>query len=1611
MGYGAETEKRLLIEQLAADVGTRLPAEQAQDAARFVSRYYRGVAIEDLLQRPAEDLIGAAISHWRLLTEDSPTPRIRAYNPEPEQHGWQSTHSVVQIVTDDMPFLVDSVSMAFNRRGYTIHLIVHPVMPVRRDAEGRIHAVADDGADGCAACMHFEIDRQADQSILSALADKLGNVIGDVHLAVTDWQAMLAKLIALADETAAGPPIAGQDRSEAAAFLRWLADEHFTLLGYRSHDLIRDGDQDVLRAVPGSGLGILRKGSGQQATRSFSALPREVQRRARDPELLIVTKSNSRSTVHRPSYMDYIGIKRFDEHGEVIGEHRFLGLYTSPAYNSSPLTIPLLRKKVSEVLERAGLPPRSHAGKALLHILDTYPRDELFQIDTDTLYDIALGILHLQERQRTRLFVRNDRYQRFVSCLVYAPRERYNTEVRRRMQALLQKTFGAQQSEFSVQLSESVLARIHFIVRLPVPGLPKYDHAALEALLAQTMRSWRDDFESALLEQFGEPHGNQLLARYRDAFPGAYRADIPPRLAALDTERLEQLDARTPLVISLYRVPEQPPELLRLKLYHRGRAIPLSEVLPMLENMGVTVLEERPYEVRPAQEQSYWIHDFGLRHPRGAELDAERSREDFQRALAAVWHGHAEDDGFNRLTLDVGLPWEEVVILRAYAKYLRQAGTTLSQAYIELTLARYPHITRKLVALFHARLDPDRRDDDLAAQLAEEIGADLGAVPTLDEDRILRRYLAAIGATLRCNYYQRDAQGRRKPYLAFKLAPERIPDMPQPHPKFEIFVYAPYFEGVHLRGGKVARGGIRHSDRREDFRTEVLGLMKAQMVKNAVIVPVGAKGGFYCKRLPAGADREAVQAEVRRCYADFIRGLLDLTDNRRGSEIVPPPALVRHDEDDPYLVVAADKGTATFSDLANSVAKEYGFWLDDAFASGGSAGYDHKKMGITARGAWEAVKRHFRELGMDIQQQDFTCVGIGDMSGDVFGNGMLQSRHTKLIAAFDHRHIFIDPDPDPQQSYDERCRLFQLPRSSWADYDPAKLSAGGGVYPRSAKVIELSAEARRALGTEQTRFSPDELIRAVLRAPVDLLWNGGIGTYCKASDESNAEVGDKTNDPLRVDAADLRCRVVGEGGNLGFTQRGRIEYALRGGRINTDAIDNSGGVDCSDHEVNIKILLNQTVEDGELTLKQRNRLLAEMTEEVATLVLTDNYQQTQALSLAQARGSEVLDEHARFIRALERAGALDRKLEFLPDDETLATRSGLTRPEQAVLLAYAKISANRELLADPLLDAPFMASALLGYFPRPLERDFAHAIAKHRLRREITATVLSNQIINRMGMSFFFRIGEQLGVGCGEIARAYLAARDIFELEHWWRQVDELDNRIGAERQIRLQLALIDLQEQATLWLLRNLPRPLDVELAIDRLKPQIEPFWQGLAETLPGAMRERLAAREAESVREGVPAALARRVAARDLLFAGLDIAKICRQTGSELFLTAGVYFCAAERLDLDWLRAAIDRFPAADPWQERFRAGLEDEVYLQLRRLGAEIIGASAESGAEARVEAWLKSYATLVERIRQTLAELKTVPKLELAMLAVAVQQLKQLVQAAGARALEHHHDDDG
>ncbi len=1586
-------------------IETKLPADQAALVVPFARKYFSQVDPEDVLDRPVADLYGAVLSHWQFMRRHPAGTRLRAYNPRLEEHGWESTHTVIEIVNDDMPFLVDSITMEVNRQGLTLHLIVHPVMRVVRDAAGNYLGLAGEGEaekGRYESIIHVEVDRRTEPADLEALQAGLTRVLDDVRAAVADWPAMRERLADIVAEVESRPPPVEDDRDEVLAFLKWIGDGNFVLLGCRDYDLVTTGGENELRIRPGSGQGLLRESGEEKLSRAFAALPPQLKAQAHLPRLLTLTKTNSRSTVHRPGYLDYIGIKVFDAEGRVVGERRVIGLLASTAYSTRPIYIPLLRRKVAAVIERAGLMPGSHAAKALLTILERYPRDELFQIEVDELYAHAVAILRLGERQRTRLLVRCDPFARFVSCLVYVPREHYNTEQRRRMQAVLMEAFNGASSEFDVHFSESALARIQIVVRTRESVIPPFDVRELEQRLARAARRWEDDLQQALVVHCGEERGMALFARYCNAFPAGYREHYPARVAVFDVEQMESLTGDDGLAMSLYVPLEAPPGRLNFKLYRAGAPVALSTSLPMLEHMGVQVIDERPAEIDRQDGRRIWIHDFGLAHAGSGELDVDRLRPLFQDAFLRVWRSEIENDDFNRLTLLAGLGWREVSVLRAYAKYMRQAGFTFSQSYMEQTLAAYPALARELFALFAARFDPahERNRESQCVRLVVHIEEALNKVANLDEDRILRQFLAMIEATLRTNYFQPGADGRPKPWISFKFDPGRIPNLPHPRPMFEIFVYSPRVEGVHLRGGKVARGGLRWSDRMEDFRTEILGLVKAQIVKNAVIVPVGSKGGFVLKAPPPAGDREALMAEGVACYRTYLRGLLDITDNLRLGKVLPPPRVVRHDEDDPYLVVAADKGTATFSDYANAVAAEYGFWLGDAFASGGSVGYDHKKMGITARGAWESAKRHFRELGTNIQEQPFSVVGIGDMSGDVFGNGMLLSKCIRLVAAFDHRHIFLDPDPDPAATWEERARLFGLPRSSWDDYDRSRISEGGGVWPRSAKSIPLSPQVRAALGTEAEALTPAELIRCILRAPVDLLYNGGIGTYVKAASETDAAVGDRANDALRVNGAELRCRVVVEGGNLGVTQLGRIEYALKGGKINTDAIDNSGGVDCSDHEVNIKILLDRVVAEGELTEKQRNKLLADMTEEVAGLVLRDNYGQTQILSVMRARGAALLGEQGDFIRRLAHSGRLNRKLEFLPMDEELAERSasrtGLVTPELAVLLAYCKIELFELVLASDVPEDPYISTALLRYFPVPLRERYPAQIAEHPLRREIIATHVVNSMVNRVGLTFVNRLQGEVGATPAEIVRAYMATREVFALVPVWRGIEALDNLVEYAVQTAMILDTGRLIQRGTLWFLRHREWLADLGATVEHFAPGVARLAEGLHELVTPDYRAELDAAAARLVEKGAPEPLARRIASLDELYSALDLVEVAAETARPEALVAQVYFTLGGHLELHWLARHIIALPADTRWQSLARSALRVDLSNQARLLAADALRQSPDADdAELVIRAWEGRHFARMERYRHLLAEVKSATAVEMPMLSVLLRELRGMV----------------
>jgi len=1602
-----QIQRQKLVEQILKEA----PKEAVfAGVDRFLERYFSDVPPEDMIDRDVDSLRAMAIGHAEFAQQRTPgQPLIRIFNPTIATHGWQSTHTIVEVVTDDMPFLVDSVGIALNRRGLTIHLTIHPLIRVLRDDGGNLREFVDAGREGASAesFLHVEIDCETSDETLHSIKTDLEKVLNDVACAVEDWKSMLDRVPRVKQELAASPStLDPEEVDEAGEFLEWLADNKFTFLGYREYDLAtEDTGGDVLKIVPDSGLGILRERDDQEVSLSFKELPTELQRLAREPTVLTLTKGIARSTVHRPSYLDYVWVKRFDDDGNVIGEVRFMGLYTSNVYSCDPYEIPVVRRKLEYVTDRSGLHKNSHADKTLQTILRNYPRDELLQISPELLYQHAIGILHLQERQRLRLFTRLDRYRRFVSCLIFVPRDRYDTRLRRRFEEILMSAFSGKRSEFNVNFGESVLARVHLLIHTDPHVDTDVDFKALEFELAQAAHSWREKLGSALKNQYGEEAGNELLKRYQDSFPAGYQEEFSAALAVRDIVALEKLREGRELEMDLYRVPGDAPQTLRLRVYQPHDPIPLSDILPMLENMGLRVIAERPYKLHLDNGQA-WIHDFRMAMHSETQTNPQEVVDRFSDAFIGVYQGDVENDGFNRLVLEADLDWRQAMTLRALCRYLMQLRVPFSQAYIETTLSNNSVIAKALVEYFEARFDPHlARDASELEELKTKIEDLINEVSSLDEDRILSLYLSVIGATLRTNYFQKDTGGNLPAYLVVKLSPEQISIAPKPRPKFEIFVYSPWVEGVHLRGGKVARGGLRWSDRREDFRTEVLGLMKAQMVKNAVIVPVGAKGGFVVKQQPS--DPEALKEEVVRCYSTFIQGMLDVTDNRVEGAIVPPKDTVRYDDDDPYLVVAADKGTATFSDIANGIATRNNFWLGDAFASGGSEGYDHKAMGITARGAWESVKRHFRELGKDCQSEPFTVVGIGDMAGDVFGNGMLLSREIKLVAAFNHLHIFIDPDPDPETSFRERERLFKLPRSSWSDYNTELISEGGGVYERSAKSITLSEQARRALDISQSTLTPTELMSAILKAPVELFWNGGIGTFVKSTHETHADVGDRANDPIRANGADLRCKVIGEGGNLGLTQLGRIEFSRNGGRVFTDSIDNSGGVDCSDHEVNIKTLLGQVVTEGKMDMDERNALLREMTDEVAQLVLSNNYRQAMAISISNYQRRERFDSYVRLMRAMERKGLLDRELEYLPDNDTIKDRQaeaeGLYRPELAILLSYVKIDVYQRLLASEAPEDRWLSTDLQRYFPAALSEHYGDAMEHHPLRREIIATHLTNSLVNSAGFTLVQRYCDELGYSIDNLVRAYAAARDIFDLPSYRRDIEALDNKVAAKVQIEMLLEGGRLIERAAAWLLQNVELPLDIGKIVEHFRGGIETIKANLYDLVVEPHREGLNAKAAQLEKQGVPADAARNSASLGALLSGLDIIEVASSCGKDLKQIARLYFHLGDRFELYWLREQLSGLEVGKHWQRRAQDGLYWDLYRYQHLLTLDIAAsANGVDDIDTVISNWIANNAERHDRLRGVLSELRDTEKPDFAMITVGARELKGLVEHVSAGA---------
>jgi len=1619
----------------------RVPGPRFKDAKLLAEVFCRRIPEDDFRSRSAADWAGMLLGVLEFLrTRKSDTPKVRLFNPNLDEHGWESSHSVLQIVNDDMPFLVDSVSMALASHDVLIHALIHPTLEVARDPGGHVLALGERGRHE--SIIHIEIDRQSEASELRQIETSVLAALADVRVCVRDWAAIRDKMVACAEGfSTAVLPISDAARQEAQEFLRWVADDHFTFLGYREYEVTTDGGEEVLRASAESGLGLLHGKPGGDKPRKLTSLAAHSMPQSGTAEALILTKTNSRSSVHRPGYMDYIGVLRFDASGKPIAEARFLGLYTSSAYNRRPWDIPLVRRRFEYVMQQSGLAPNSHSGKALRHILESLPRDELFQSNGEELARTAMGILGLQERSRTKLFLRQDRYGRFFSALCYIPRDRFNTDVRKRIEAMLKEALSGERLDTTIQVGESPLAQLHLLIR-PQGGVAvKVDEPALEAALARIVRNWQDELREHLLRRHGEDKGLRLANRYGRALPAGYVEQVSPEVAAVDVEQVAQLRSGDDLRIHLYRRDNGG---LRVKLFRLGSDIALSDALPMMENMGLRVLAEHPYELRVAGD-SIFIQDFEIDPPAGLEVDVERLRTTFATAFEAIWRGQAESDDFNRLLLLAGLDWRQVAMLRGYCKFLLQTAVPFSQSYMETTLARYPLLARLLVELFEAKFHPAtgiESANDIAAgqqrlglelralaagndaatpliealieargapRLAQMAAAEaalsglIGDVASIDEDRILRNFIRIIRATLRTSFYQ-TPQGQFAETISFKFDPLLVPDLPKPKPYREIFVYGPRVEGVHLRFGPVARGGLRWSDRREDFRTEVLGLVKAQMVKNTVIVPVGAKGGFFVKRPPIGGDRDAQLAEGIACYRLFITGLLAITDNLVDGALVHPHDVVRHDAEDPYLVVAADKGTATFSDIANSIAEDHGFWLGDAFASGGSVGYDHKGMGITAKGGWESVKRHFRALGRDCQNEDFTCVGIGDMSGDVFGNGMLLSRHTRLIAAFDHRHIFIDPSPDAATSFAERERLFALPRSSWDDYSRALISSGGGVWPRSTKSIPLSSDAARALGIDTgiEAMAPNELLSCILKAPVDLLWNGGIGTYVKAASETHADVGDRANNAIRVDGFELRCKLIGEGGNLGMTQLGRIEAAQAGVLLNTDFIDNSAGVDTSDHEVNIKILLNDAVAREEMSLAERNALLAQMTAEVEQLVLFDNYRQNQAISLMERMSVARLGSKQHFIRTLESRGLLDRALEYLPSDAEFSERKarglGLTRPELSILLSYSKIVAFQELLDSDVPEDPYLSKELARYFPEPLRERFAEHMGRHRLRREIIATAVTNSMVNRMGSTFVMRMQEDTGESSAAVAKAYSIAREVIDARQSWGEIDALDAAVSESAQVDALMRIWTVLRSMTRWLLqRPASERRDIAASVARYQPGMDELSKGLAKVLSAEDKREFAEDRAHWLDLGFPQGLAERLALLPLIGSALDMIEVAHEHGASVLDVGRIGSEIGEVLHLRWLADRIEALPVDGRWHALARGVLRDELQTQQSALVGQLLD-DKETPIKRRVSAWVDRDDPALRFTLQMFGEIRAQRSVDYPTVSVAVRRLAQLVTYA-------------
>lgn len=1566
----------------------------------FVGEFYKNASPEDLSLR-LDELYAIAVSNWKFISEYNQSgSKIRIFNPTLEEHGWISSHTIIQILTTDMPFLIDSITSNLLEDGNMLHMLMHPVLKTSRDTKGKM--VAKGGKKVTESVMHIEITAMSDQDEINAINDKLIQVTDFVHASVEDWKTILGKVTETSKNLDLAPKsVPKEEIKEAQAFLKWLTQNNFTLLGYREYN-----HKNKKKPINGEGYGILRDPDVNvlRGPDGLVAISPEIEEFMADDKIMLITKANVKSMVHRVVHLDYVGFKKFDAKGKVVSETRFVGLFTSDSYNQRAQNIPFLDRKVRSVVERSGFEYNSHDGKALFHILETLPRDELFQIDEEPLFQTSIGILHLNLRPQCRAFVRKDKFERFVSTLVFVPKEMYNSILRTKIEKILCDAFNGELSSRYAQLSNERIARWHFIIRTKPGQVPDPDTESINKRIAKVAQSWTDYFHEVLVDRHGEETATQLYRKYNKSFTSAYQENFDPRFAVTDVDKLEKLPTNNNIGFNFYRAQEDEEHVVRLKIYTSRNTIALSDCLPMLENMGLRVIEEYAFEVVTGEQEDkivHSIHDFYLEDPSMSPFDLGDLKTRMEDTLNAVWINKVDNDGFNKLILKANLTYQQALILRIYSKYLRQLGSSYSEIYMQDTLTQYSDVSLLLAELFETyfELDTANKDDrkETAEKHIKKIKTLLANVDSLDQDRMLRNYLNVITCSLRTNFYQPNKGGEAKPYISIKIKSADVEEAPKPRPYAEIFVYSPRFEGVHLRSGPVARGGLRWSDRKEDYRTEILGLVKAQQVKNTVIVPVGAKGGFVPKQMPANPTREVFLEEGINCYKSFISGLLDITDNLKEGAVIPPKDVVRRDGNDPYLVVAADKGTATFSDIANGLANDYGFWLDDAFASGGSVGYDHKKMGITARGAWVSVQRHFREQGIDVQKDSITVAGIGDMSGDVFGNGLLCSEAVKLVAAFDHRDIFIDPNPDPAKSYIERKRIFDLPRSSWEDYNKKLISEGGGIFSRRLKSIDLTPEMKALFGfdDEISSAAPNELIRAILKSHVDLLWFGGIGTYVKADNESNAEAGDRANDLIRINGKELNCKVVGEGGNLGCTQLGRIEYCLNGGMMNTDAVDNSAGVDCSDNEVNIKILLNSVVAEGKMTKKQRDVLLEEMTDDVADLVLRDNYLQTQAISLSKSSSIRQLDSFVRYLDDLEKTANLDRELEFLPNDEELDDREekalGLTRPENSVLIAYAKMSLFDSLMASDFLDDSYLEKYLFKSFPKRLSKKYKNEMRNHQLRSQIIAKVICNDIVNRGGIQ---AIKEETGASPAEIARAAIITSEVFELDNLWEQIEKLDHVAPATIQILMLMDVEEFARRQTIWFLNNTNSKQPIQEIIDSYKPGITALFKMDTSATPSG-EANIANKKNMYTEQGVDDILADYIASLDVKIAACDLVQVAQELSSNVTDIAKAYYMLGDELGFDWLRSQAELVETTDHWDRLAVNSILGDLQDQQKILTRTTLSTCKGKDCVKSAKKWVDDNQSATLRVRKLLEDFKSAGNINVTKMGFAARQIRNVV----------------